>query len=75
MGREKSRPILHMKYKIRDYFYMAHDQGVYEPGTIVDLTDDEAARVAHMIEPEEPVVEAPKRGRPPKTVETGEDDN
>ena len=75
MGREKSRPISHMKYKIRDQFYMAHENGVHEPGTIVDLTDEQAARVAHMIEPAEPVVEAPRRGRPPKTTEADSDDN
>ena len=75
MGREKSRPISHMKYKIREQFYMAHESGVHEPGTVVDLTDAEAARVAHMIEPAEPVVEAPRRGRPPKTTEADSDDN
>lgn len=48
-----------MKYKVRSGFFVYLNEQVYEPGTELELTDDQAALVAHQIEP----AEAPKRQR------------
>jgi hypothetical protein len=39
-----------MKYRVRDHFHVHLRQQAHGPGTELDLTDDEAARVAHQIE-------------------------
>lgn len=51
-----------MPYKVREGFYVHHDFKVYEPGTIVELTEAEAADRAHQVEP----VEQPKVTRKAK---------
>jgi len=48
-----------MKYKVRSGFFVYLNEQVYEPGTELELTDDQAVLVAHQIEP----AEAPKRQR------------
>ena len=50
------------KYKVRDQFFVHLNEKVYEPGTIVDLTDEEASKVAHQVEPVAAVKPAKARG-------------
>jgi hypothetical protein len=48
-----------MKYKVREHFFVHLDGKVLEPGTELELTDEQAERHAAQIEP----VEAPKPAR------------
>ena len=48
-----------MNYKVREHFYVHMDGKVYEPGTELELTAEQAERHAAQIEP----VEAPKPAR------------
>ena len=48
-----------MKYKVREHLYVHLDGQVHEPGTVLDLTDEQAERHAAQIEP----AEAPKPSR------------
>jgi hypothetical protein len=50
------------KYKVRDQFFVHLNEQVYEPGTVVELTEEEAAKVAHQVEPVAAVKPAKARG-------------
>lgn len=52
-----------MKYKVREHFYVHMDEKVFEPGTELELTAEQAERYAAQIE----VVEALKPARKVKT--------
>lgn len=55
-----------MKYKVRDHFFVHMDGQVHEPGTELDLTDDQAERYAAQIE----LAEVPKPSRKVKADAT-----
>ena len=48
-----------MKHKVRDHFFVHMDGKVHEPGTVLDLTEEQAERHAAQIE----IVEQPKTSR------------
>lgn len=48
-----------MKFKVREHFFVHMSGKVYEPGTELDLNEDQAERYAAQIEP----VEVPKPSR------------
>ena len=51
-----------MQYKVREHFYVHLDGQVHEPGTVLDLTEEQAERYAAQIEP----AEQPKPARKAK---------
>lgn len=42
-----------MKYKVREHFYVHLDGQVHEPGSVLELTDEQAERHAAQVEPAE----------------------
>lgn len=42
-----------MKYKVREHFFVYLDGQVHEPGSLLELTDEQAERHAAQIEPAE----------------------
>lgn len=39
-----------MKYKVREHFYVHMNGQVFEPGTVLDLTEEQAERHAAQLE-------------------------
>ena len=55
-----------MKYKVREHFFLHMEGQVHEPGTVLDLSDEQADVYAAQIEP----AEAPKPARKVKADAT-----
>ena len=47
------------QFKVRDGFHVHHNYVVHDPGSVIELTEAEAADYAHQVEP----VEQPKATR------------
>ena len=42
-----------MKYKVREHFFLHMDGQVHEPGSVLDLNEEQVERYAGQIEPAE----------------------
>ena len=40
-----------MQFKVRDHFYVHLHEKVHGPGSVLELSEEDAALVAHQIEP------------------------
>jgi hypothetical protein len=50
-GGRATAPFFLMQFKVRDHFYVHLHEKVHGPGSVLELSEEDAALVAHQIEP------------------------